>query len=64
MVTFNYKEKNSTHSSRIIFKSDFAKDNYIRWFRAWLTRYENEFDFFRVRLNGRLVARAATYTGV
>ena len=64
MVTFNYKEKKYSRNGRVIFKSDSAKDNFVHWFSGWLTRYENEFDFFRVRLNGRLVALAATYTGV
>lgn len=64
MVTFNYKEKNYTHNNRLIFKSNLANDNCVIWFSEWLTRYENKFDFLRVRLNGRLVARAATYTGV
>ena len=64
MVTFNYKEKKFTCKSKSTFKSVAAEPNCIFWFCGWLTRYENEFDFFRVRLNGRLVARAATYTGV
>lgn len=64
MVTFNYKEKKYTCKNRVTFKSEYARYKVIDWFSDWLTRYENEFDFFSVRLNGRLVARAATYTGV
>ena len=64
MVTFNFKEKKYSHKSRSCYKTISAEYECIHWFCGWLTRYENEFDFLRVRLNGRLVARAATYTGV
>lgn len=64
MVTFNYKEKKYTFKNRTTFKSSYAEQNFVSFFSYWLTRYENEFDYLRVRLNGRLVARAATYTGV
>lgn len=64
MVTFNYKEKKFSCKSRVNFKSVSAEYNCVMLFCGWLERYGNEFEYFRVRLNGRLVARAATYTGV